>query len=516
MSSVSLPARANLTQLRKQARELQRAVQAGSAPALAEVAEYYPGGAPGRAAAAQFPLHAARLVVSRRYGFSSWTRLKRYVETLERYTRIPPTGTSASGEAGGVDVSGASGVGGVAEEFLRLACLWYEDDGPERWDRARALLAAHPELTAGHVHAAAAAADVPALRAILADDPGAARREDGPYRAEPLYYLAYARHDPDISLEATLASARLLLAAGGDPNAGYLWRGLPEPFTVLTGVFGQGELGPERQPPHPHAQALARLLLESGADPNDGQALYNRMFEPGNDHLELLLEFGLGTGDGGPWQQRVGEAIGTPAELVRGEVDWAVTHGMADRLRLLARHGVDVTTPRPGGLTPAQQALTTGHAELLDVLAEFGVARPELAPADAMLAALLAGDRVAARRRSEADPQSLEQVKTGRPGLIVWAAVLGRTAAVELLAELGFDVNAKARTDGPGTTEWETALHYTAEVGNLGLARRLIELGADPDLRDERFGTTPLGWARYFGQPELIAFLEPLTRPEER
>ena len=90
MSSVSLPARANLTQLRKQARDLQRAVRAGSAPALAEVAEYYPGGAPGPAAAAQFPLHAARLVVSRRYGFSSWTRLKRYVETLERYTRIPP------------------------------------------------------------------------------------------------------------------------------------------------------------------------------------------------------------------------------------------------------------------------------------------------------------------------------------------------------------------------------------------------------------------------------------------
>jgi Ankyrin repeats (many copies) len=519
MSSVSLPARANLTQLRKQARDLQRAVRAGSAPALAEVAEYHPGGAPGRAAAAQFPLHAARLVVSRRYGFSSWTRLKRYVETLERYTRIPPTETGGSAGADGTsEAGGAEGPeaarGARGDEFLRLACLWYEDDQPERWGRARALLAAHPELTAGHVHAAAAAADVSALRAILAADPGAARREDGPYRAEPLYYLAYARHDPDISLEATLTSARLLLAAGGDPNAGYLWRGLPEPFTVLTGVFGHGELGPDRQPPHPHAQALARLLLESGADPNDGQALYNRMFEPGNDHLELLLEFGLGTGDGGPWQQRVGEAIGTPAELTRGEVDWAVTHGMADRLRLLARHGVDVSSPRPGGLTPAQQALTTGHGELLDVLAEFGVARPELAPADAMLAALLSGDRAAASRLAEADPRSLEQVRASRPGLIVWAAVLGRTAAVELLAELGFDVNAKARTDGPGTTEWETALHYTAEAGNLGLARALIELGADPDLRDQRFGATPLGWARYFGQPELIAFLEPLTRPD--
>ena len=48
-------------------------------------------------------------------------------------------------------------------------------------------------------------------------------------------------------------------------------------------------------------------------------------------------------------------------------------------------------------------------------------------------------------------------------------------------------------------------------MGNLALARRLIKLGADPNLRDQRFGTTPLGWAHYFGQPELIAFLEPLT-----
>lgn len=110
MSSVSLPDRANLTQLRKQARDLQRAVRAGSAPALAEVAEYYPGGAPGPAAAAQFPLHAARLVVSRRYGFSSWTRLKRYVESLEHYTRIPPT------EADGIGETSGAGVAGVADE----------------------------------------------------------------------------------------------------------------------------------------------------------------------------------------------------------------------------------------------------------------------------------------------------------------------------------------------------------------------------------------------------------------
>lgn len=39
-------------------------------------------------------------------------------------------------------------------------------------------------------------------------------------------YLTYARHDPEIAEDAVLTSARLLLDAGADPNAGYLWHGL--------------------------------------------------------------------------------------------------------------------------------------------------------------------------------------------------------------------------------------------------------------------------------------------------
>ena len=295
------------------------------------------------------PLWEAQLAVARRYGFASWTRLKRHVELLTRYSRFPERVAAESD----------------ADRFLRLACLSYYDDEPGQWDQARRILEREPGIAEGNVYVAAAAADADALRRVLAADPAAASREGGPFRWEPLCYLAYARHDPGISREATLEAARLLLDAEADPNAGYLWHGLPTPFTVLTGVFGEGELGPVRQPRHPHSLALARLLLEAGADPNDGQALYNRMFEPGNDHLELLFEFGLGTGDGGPWRRRLGDALDSPAKMVRGELAWAITHGMTQRVRLLVEHGTDVTSPLANGATATSMAATTGHQDLV-------------------------------------------------------------------------------------------------------------------------------------------------------
>jgi hypothetical protein len=93
----------------------------------------------------------------------------------------------------------------------------------------------------------------------------------------------------------------------------------------------------------------------------------------------------------------------------------------------------------------------------------------------------------------------------------VWAAAGGRREAVELIAELGFDVNALGRGDTPGETPWETALHRAAASGDLGLARTLLALGADPDITDARFAATPLGWARHFEQPSMVELLEPVT-----
>jgi ankyrin repeat protein len=497
--TVPLPHDPNLEQLRKQAKDLRRALRAGASDAITEAAEHHPD----LVIDGPVPLSAAQLVVARRYGFTSWPRLVHHLDVVEHYTRAP----------GRVE-AGAD----PAYEFLRLACLTYADDEPSRREQAARLLAHQPLIADAGVHVAAACADADRVRAHLRRDATLARTLGGPFAWEPLMYLAYARHDPEVALEAVLDTTRVLIGAGADPNAGYLWLGLPTPFTVLTGVFGEGEQGPIDQPRHPHAAQLARFLLEAGAEANDGQTLYNRMFGPDDDHLELLFEFGLGRGAGGPWRARLGDAIDSPEDLVRSQLEWAVTHDMVTRVRLLAEHGTDFVSPFPDGNTPCAAAMSSGSRATADLLVELGASRPELGIVDAFVATALAGDRSGIDRilagAADVDVDVVEQVRSRRPALIVWAAATHHTEAVRLLAELGFDVDALGRSDVPAEQPWETALHVAAGDGDLELARLLLSLGADPSIRDMRFDSTPLGWARFHDHPALAALLEPVTPGE--
>jgi ankyrin repeat protein len=147
----------------------------------------------------------------------------------------------------------------------------------------------------------------------------------------------------------------------------------------------------------------------------------------------------------------------------------------------------------------------------VDYLIAHGAPPPDLPPAEAFVAAALAADRARLEELLTENPGLAAEMRAARPALIAWAAACGSAAAVEILAGLGFDVNAKGRTDVPSDQPWQTALHKAAEDGNLELARTLLRLGADPDVRDQRFDSTPLGWARYFGQQPIIELLEPLT-----
>jgi ankyrin repeat protein len=197
--------------------------------------------------------------------------------------------------------------------------------------------------------------------------------------------------------------------------------------------------------------------------------------------------------------------------MVRGDLRWAITHGMTERVRLFVEHGVDIVLPFGDGVTPAARAQTTGHRELASYLMAHGAPAPDLRPGQKFVAAALIADHAAVAALRAAHPGVAEAVRQRRPSLIVWAAAQGQPGAVELLAGLGFDVNAKGRSDAPASHPWETALHVAAMEGNLSLAQSLLSLGADPDICDKHFDSTPLGWARHFGQEQLIELLEPVT-----
>jgi Ankyrin repeats (many copies) len=494
MPARRLPADANLENLKNQAKALQRLVRAGRDEGLVLVAELHPRlgtltvGAP---ELARFSRADALLVIARMYGFASWPALRRHFDVLTRYSRWPHRPPAELDD--------------LADEFLRLACLTYGTDDLTRHEQARVLLADHPEVATASIHTMAAVGDAATAAALLTTDPRQARREGGPHRWEPLLYLAYSRVNSTEHGHSPVTMARLLLDHGADPNAGYLWETLPSPFTALTGVFGEGE-DAVNQPRHPHCAALARLLLDAGADPNDSQTLYNRQFNPDNTHLELLLGYGLGTGTGGPWHERLGSAHQTPTEMVQDQLLWAAMHDMPDRARLLLDHGVvdpngRGTHPGYGGRTAHEAATLAGNTDIAHMLVAAGAEAAVLDPTQVFTAACMRADRDLLDDLAAADPTLAARAITADPGLMIRAAEHGRLDAVRLMAALGFDVNIRQRT---------TALHEAAYRGDLDMVRLLIELGADPSIEDTEYHSPPAGWAEHNHQPHVAAYLSSL------
>ncbi len=496
-----LPGNANLEQLKNGAKSFQRAVRAGDAGAADVVNEFHPRlrtVRPGSPELAGFTRADALLVIARRFDFPSWAKLKAHLELVERYSRSPheqPVGGPVADDDA------------LADEFLRLACLNYGEDDPARWQRARELLDANPWLAAANIYTAAALGDVGAARELLAADPGRARAQGGPHAWEPLLYLTYSRVDAPGPGRSAVDVASLLLDHGADPNAGYLWEGLVPPFTAVTGALGSGE---GASPAHRDALALARLLLEAGADANDGQALYNRGWgpDPQEDWLELLFEFGLGTGDGGPWRRLLGDRQDSPQKMLEDLLMAAAGHGLTDRVRRLLARGVDPEGreskhPIYQGRSPVQEAALGGHMDVVSVLVDAG-ASWEHDAVDELVATAMAGDRGTVERLLAADPGLRRRAIERCPDQLVRAAEQNNYEAVALLIELGFDVNARSRT---------APLHEAAMRGNLRVIKLLLDHGADPNIHDTGYDGTPAGWAEHHGQHEAQQLLEALEQP---
>jgi ankyrin repeat protein len=166
-------------------------------------------------------------------------------------------------------------------------------------------------------------------------------------------------------------------------------------------------------------------------------------------------------------------------------------------VRLLIDLGADVEATDEAGRTPLTVAAGERAVDqsILAMLERAG------AKLDLLAAVALKRYDLAARMLQD-DPARIGP--DGRDTIVLHVLVAKRNAdAVQWLIDRGVDVNAKR-------VLWDcnqTALHITAEHGVIELARMLLDAGADPGIRDDKYDATALGRAEYCGQPQIAELL---------
>jgi hypothetical protein len=142
----------------------------------------------------------------------------------------------------------------------------------------------------------------------------------------------------------------------------------------------------------------------------------------------------------------------------------------------------------PGEGSPLIAALHNGRPQAAELLAERG-ARLDLEGA-AGVGRLDQVKRFFAADGGLKPNATPEQMKAG----FLWACSYGRGGVVDFLLRSGMDVGTHL--------QGETGLHAAALGGHPEIVGWLLERRAPADVKDDRFGGTPLGWALYgWGNP---------------
>ncbi len=476
-SSHELPARANLEHLRNEAKQRLRELRARDADAR---------------------LSDAQLLVARAYGFPSWRRLKAAVDDRDR-ERVFAAAREGDLDAvrdtlergfnpGASDRHGrslhqlAKTLGHTELELLmreyqerdersdavKHAVQAIQDAAAEgRADDLGRMLDAHPELVDARgvdfnkqtaLHKATWKNRAECVRLLLDRGADVRIRDYG----DNAYALHFAAEGAD------LAIVRMLVEAGSDVDG--------ESDDHQVGVLGWATcLGKVRD-------EVAAYLLSVGARLNIWSAI-------ALDRADDVRAF-------------VGR---TPSLLAarssRNDHHRTVLHHAAavnrpGMVRLLLELGAPVDATDDTGAT----ALTVAAVEKADpsilAILEGAGARFDL------LAALTLRRYDLASRMLADDPARIGP--DGRDTIALHLLVAKRDAdGVRWLIEHGVNVNAKR-------VLWDcnsTALHVTTERGAIELTRMLLEAGADPGVRDDKYQATVLGWAEYCDQPQIAELL---------
>jgi len=457
----TLGAAANLESLKKEAKRWLKALRDGDSAARERLLRV------SSRASASPTLREVQHALAREHGVAGWTALKERLADRELSKR------SEAERAG---------------DFLRHAV-----------DRQGGALAAHilrkhPDVARFSLHTAVVAGDLAEVERHLADGAPVGGSAGIPRSWQPLQYLCYARVPVAAASDNAVAIARALLDAGADPKA--TWKDdWGNPFTLLTGIIGEGE---GREPRHPRAVELAELLIARGADPYDTQSLYNTSLHVDDPFwLEFLYSRSEAAGDAERWR-------GKDAWPASGMLDYllgnAVSRNHVRRARWLLEHGARATARHFYSKRNLHtEAVLGGFTELAKLLLDFGAQPESLDDVHTYHAACMARDRETARRLAAAHPEYLHY-----PGPMYKAAEADRTEVVELLLELG--VSPDVAHGG-----W-VGLHSAAHNGSVNVAKLLVERGATIDVRDQRFHSTPLGHAVWANQSAMVDVLSPVSR----
>jgi ankyrin repeat protein len=357
-------------------------------------------------------------------------------------------------------------------------------------DRARALLAEHPDLPRMHVGAACVLGDADALRAFLDSDPECATRRSGVRKWDPLLYLTFSlflRDDPD-RRPAFRECARMLLEAGADPNT--FWVDPPEAFRGNeTAVYGACGVA--------HDAPLTKMLLEAGADPNDGESPYHAVEVDDMACALLLFEHGLNA-DGRAtallhrldWDDLAGmerliEAGADPNHLSpfrKGALHQALLRSRTlPFFERLLEMGANPDVRMTGGLSAYALAARLGRADVVRLFQRHG-ADTELDPVSAFIAACAAGDGAGARAQLDASPDLMARLTGDDRKVIVHAAADGNTTGVRAMLDAGFDIETVG--DWGGTT-----IHHAGWHGRADTVALLVERGAKMEVVNHYGGT---------------------------
>jgi len=481
----TLPDRANLDHLRKQAKDLLRLARAGEPGALAHFARFLPaasGCTEAGVAALGLRLHDAQSCVARQYGFPSWSELSLHVEAQ----------TFASSDQ--------------AAAVRRWLTLAYGGEVTGSRAAARPSVAARmlhdmPSL-AEDVWVACAVGHLDAVSRAVEEDPSWVNHPGGPFALPPLVAVTHSRlgYLPEMREGLRMCAARLL-GAGADPNARIFNRfppaslAAPDEHGPLSALYGAA--GVSRDP------ALTALLLDAGAEPNDGESLYHSLENP--DCTRLLLQHGaqiagsnalaraLDMPDTAALELLLANG-GDPNEPIRGPVGstWGTLLLRAIGIRCSSRHvaallasGADPGARTPGGVGAYRLAMQTGLTEVAEMLRAAGAAE-ELMVDEAFIAACARADIADARRIQAARPDLPGSLPADRLRLLPDAVAWGSTEAVRVMVEVGWPIAARGG-------DWDaTALNLAVFRGDKDLAAFLLAHGAS--WREEHgFGSDVLG-----------------------